>query len=227
MKIYSKFIDYYDHVTGYYSNDSTWIRKIKMYNIKKNKFNTPYSNEIEKIFQNMWYNLPSLKSNNNNNLIIIGFCGKIYLAISKYDNSGFLIGYYINKISKDLFRNFINHDYFEWKQRYENNLNLINIFIEINSPIFIIKNEFLGYTLSKRCYSGYNLIINPCLRDFKLQCSFDPFTAHQEIEMFLNNQLVINQDSNIDMTDDLIRDSKGFDKYSFKQHGPKKRKRKK
>ena len=68
--------------------------------------------------------------------------------------------------------------------------------------------------------------INPRFADYKLQSVFDPWTAYQEIDMYLNNQLAVNMEPTLERSQELIRDSKGFDDWSFKQKGPKARKRK-
>jgi len=222
MKIYSKFTDYYDHATGYYSNDVVWKRCIKMDNIKDGIFNTEYSNETNRTLVNIWNDSPNI---NSDELFIVGFCGKIYIAISKYTNNE-LIGSYIKPLKKENFKYWDYHKYTDWMQKYSYQ-DFSNIFIDIKSPIFIIKNSYIGYSLSKRNYFGYNLIINPCLRDFKLQSAFNPVQAYQEIEMFLSNQMVMVDDPDIKRSDELIRDSKGFNNWSFKQQGPKKRKRRK
>jgi hypothetical protein len=43
MKIYSKFSDYYDHATGYYSDDVTWRRYTKLHRFKGDSLDTNYS----------------------------------------------------------------------------------------------------------------------------------------------------------------------------------------
>ena len=222
MKIYSKFTDYYDHATGYYPSDIVWKRYTKMDNIKDGIFNSDYSNKTNIVLNNISKIPGSVKAGD---LFVIGFCGKVYIVVSEYNNNN-LIGSYIKPLKKEDFNFWGYYIYTEWMQKYSGQ-DLSDIFIDIKSPIFIIKNKCSGYSLSKRNNYGYSLIINPCLRDFGLQSVFNPVQAYQEIEMFLSNQMVMVDDPDIKRSNELIRDSKGFDNWSFKQHGPKKRKRKK
>jgi hypothetical protein len=100
-------------------------------------------------------------------------------------------------------------------------LDLDSVFVELNSPIFIIRRGNFCPNRGKQSHVNYsdygNLIINPCLRDFGLQSSFEPFHANQEIEMYLGNQLTQRDSCDIKRTDELIRDSKGFHGMSFRK----------
>ena len=262
MKIYSKFKDYYDHITGFYSNDIIWERTTRQELFKKSKkdsYLTKYSNKVENLLSNAWNDCPKLvkfvdygtykqKQNTNDFVFLIGLCGKLYPAFIFYEyikskllyyNTGLTLkGAYIDlekfltlrKEAKkaDLYNN-ISYDaitknsYINWMGQYHQHPDLMQVFIELNTPIFIIKplNCSLG-----AYYDNINLLVSPCMDAFKLQASFDPYTVYQEIEMFLSNQLVITANADIKRTDELIRDSKGMDKWSFRQKGPKVRKRK-
>ena len=72
-----------------------------------------------------------------------------------------------------------------------------------------------------------NFVVNPCMADYKLQNVFHPYEAHQAVDMFLGNELVMCTLKDFNMSDELMRDSKGMDKWSFRQKGPKKRKQRK
>lgn len=186
--------------------------------------------------------------------IIIGFCGKLYCGIVFYNkckhtqsvlfnvHSTYIdFNSYVDDFNKSgktetlIFdkKNFwissmpFNEEGIKlWTKKYQNQKNLNDLFIELNSPIFIVKPEFRTSKLSDKS-KGYNFIVNPCLDDYKIQKIFDPYTAYQEIDMYLNNVLTNVENPNIVRTDELIRDSKGMDENSFKQIGPKKRKQKK
>lgn len=186
--------------------------------------------------------------------IVIGFCGKLYLGmvhhrktkssyypndhyatyidfdtyVSEYEKSGNDGKLVIDKEDSWFVHNMFNKKSVnDWNNKYHSFKGLENIFIELNTPIFILKPENSSVGLDNVASVGSHLIINPCLKEYKLQSIFDPYTAHQEVDMFLNNVLLNIENNDIKRTDDLIRDSKGMDKFSFKQCGPKERKRKK
>lgn len=46
----------------------------------------------------------------------------------------------------------------------------------------------------------------------------DPFTAFQEISMFLGGVLKRTEVDTVDIGDEAMRDEKGFDEWSFKRH---------
>jgi hypothetical protein len=125
-----------------------------------------------------------------------------------------LIGSYIDPLSSAEFKYYNYQRYLDWMYKYSNQ-EFLDIFIDIKSPIFIIKNKFM-MTSPKRETYGYELIINPCLGDFKLQSAFNPVHAYQEIEMYLSNKMLLKDDCDIYRADDAIRDSKGFTEWSFR-----------
>ena len=93
------------------------------------------------------------------------------------------------------------------------------------------------YTPTSDKYA-YNVIVNPQLtcvdmaelvpnsypeEDIRFVTKLDPFTAMQELEMFIGNVLTNNTSPTMPVgTDDQIRDSKGFDKWSFRKMKEKK-----
>lgn len=71
--------------------------------------------------------------------------------------------------------------------------------------------------------SRWVLIKNPILADFGMQKLFDPYTAMQEIEMFLG-RLSINETPQMPVgSDKVIAESKGFDEWSFRKMPTKKK----
>jgi hypothetical protein len=165
--------------------------------------------------------------------LIFGFCGKLYLLFicncnnknytfndviafkNKYDTCESNDGRYIvMDDTRSLFYTlpFNIESIEQWKNTYHIFEKIDDIFVALNCPVFCI------FPRSKK------LIINPILKDFGMQSVFDPYTTYQEIDMYLNNVLTNRHAPDIIRTDDLIRDSKGMDKWSFRQIGPKKRK---
>lgn len=65
------------------------------------------------------------------------------------------------------------------------------------------------------------LIVNPILKDFGFASMVDPYTAFQELSMYVGGVLTSQMNPDIDRSDDLIRHQKGFDKWSFRKPGKK------
>lgn len=211
MRIISKFKDYYDCGLSYGMDEHTkYIRETKI---------IEYFGGL-----NQWgNNYKELSSEFD----IIGFCGKLYPFIrfhmyknefgdynSKtdtyfgesaknnhiikcWDNSEIIP---FSKEQKWLFNRHINE-----YEELENNSKLKSIFLEKRVPVFHINRK-------------YTLTLNPCLKDlgfFKIKSSVEAF---QEIEMYLSNILLENKEVKVPVgSDNDIRDSKGFDKFSFRK----------
>jgi len=65
---------------------------------------------------------------------------------------------------------------------------------------------------------GIAVVVNPVLRMYKFEQVKDPYTAWQEISMFMGNELATQMDPNPEITDEMRAESKGFDKWSFRRH---------
>ena len=219
-------------------------------NIKELLFNAVIEKPVISTKRNFFNSISFSESSDY--CIILGFCGKLYCCmvhhrsdfghspanqlhsthisfnsyVNEYNKSGNKDKLVLNKenfwsSSTPFTENGIN----DWNKKFNNQKYLDKLFIEFNSPIFIVKPTNSSVVFNDKS-KGYNLIVNPCLADYKIQKLFDPYTAHQEVDMYLNNVLLNIENSNIIRTDELIRDSKGFNEWSFRQQGSKKKKRK-
>ena len=62
------------------------------------------------------------------------------------------------------------------------------------------------------------LVKNPTLMDYQFYKVFDPYSAYQEISMFLGNQLCNTKEAEVPVGDDIVlAESKGYDKWSFRK----------
>lgn len=116
----------------------------------------------------------------------------------------------------------------------------IEMFYELKVPYFIVPLYRYQYSKFKDNYissdtleakiknsnyshvSTYDMVeINPILKDLDFAGVVDPFTAFQEISMFLSGVLGINEPEMIEISDKHKRDAKGFDDKSFKTRSKK------
>jgi hypothetical protein len=102
-----------------------------------------------------------------------------------------------------------------WANFVENTNLSINsdAFRALKAPVFVLYIDHRS--------QHAEIVVNPQLKDFNFATQLDPYTAFQELSMYLGNDLVDQMDPNIERTDDLIRDQKGFDKWSFRKPGKK------
>ena len=103
-----------------------------------------------------------------------------------------------------------------WNDATEKIKPSVQAYREWNTPVVVCGFNFerFGYL---RDDNGHNLFVNPPLKDIGFHRIVDAFTAYQEIDMFLGNELAGQNDPLMPVGGDLIvRDSKGFDEWSFK-----------
>lgn len=110
-------------------------------------------------------------------------------------------------------------DAFQDKYKDKLNLGMASHLLFNKSPVLAIYNFVTN--------SGtYRVEINPALRAFDFAKIVDPFQCYQEIDMCLGSALAQQLDPIPERTPDLIRDAHGFDKDSFRNTKPDRRKRK-
>ena len=134
---------------------------------------------------------------------------------------------------------FISKKDFEWWQKSRSLPNFfaevaaiadkrIYFFIENECPVFVAAAKDRSYLEidehGKRAKSvswGREVSFNPPLRDFEFFKVMDAFTIWQEISMFISNSLTKKSPPPAAISDEIMRDMKGFDNHSFKK-GPSK-----
>ena len=118
----------------------------------------------------------------------------------------------------DKFRSFfLDMSDIDWVTNYQTNLMTVELHRVFNTPVFMISSNY-AYTV--------DITLNPNLLGLGLSKLLDKVKVHQDIDMFINNILVKQDDPNIAMSEEDKLASKGMDKWSFRQVGPKNRKRK-
>lgn len=233
MRIISKFHDYYDGAGGWFSETPVFVRQEQEKSIKAP---TNEAKEALSKVLNIFNKVPHFRESGTI-YGVIAFCGKAYpyyhcLGQYFYNTNamekhckGILesendISYYkgtakhiIKWLNYCPYRSYHDSMWYsalthrEW-DRFVNEISVDlspEPFRFVGSPVFLINGQD-------------NLIVNPNLRTYNFMSQIDPYTAYQEIEMYLGNELANQMDPNIKRSDDLVRDSKGFDGWSFRRH---------
>lgn len=244
MLIISKFHDYYDSAIGFGGIDKSIV-----YNrteiIDDNHTNIYTKSLIEYInsfntskYSNSHINL-SLIDNKNDityfTVHIIGFCGKLYVCfeLERFNNRSGLTNYEVIW-DRDKIKSMFKYGGFGFKNTKSNYLdeifnkidsyNDLTIFRECNTPIFQIKLKYGTWGHFNKANNEF--VINPNLSNLKFQTKFEPYSAFQEIEMFISGVLGVNPNNTIEIDDKYKIQSHGFDNWSFRNPNPPKRKNK-
>ena len=106
-------------------------------------------------------------------------------------------------------------------------------FIEHKVPVFVMVGalEVQIRTTTNEAggkfpvYASGGLILNNNLEDLEFYKIIDPFTAYQELSMYIGGVIALNEPDMVEIDDRNMRNKKGFDECSFK-HMPDLRKRK-
>lgn len=237
MKIYSKFHDYYDSAMGYGVDDHIhWNRN------------------ATKIADDVYPNVPNIGSlypfDIKAEIHIIKFCGKMYPVVEIYKTINNQIkshGYaynstdilnILNKIVKKnevekvfpktktrehwilgRYLHFSQRDIDTFFKEYTRKSIGLELFFEYKTPIIITRRE-RGYGTDKE----HGMFINCELKPYSFQKIIDPFTAYQEIEMFMGGVLGLNDPETVNIEDKYLSKQKGFNEWSFKKLPTKRKK---
>jgi len=195
-----------------------------------------------------WYRGDGHRTFPNYSLYFAGFCGKIYpyyefwwygpgsvkvvrTAFSADDIVSVLNEYDDSRKATEKFQTKTknkgwNKGWFRTSFRYKEADNYFtkwsgtdsqfDMFVRFKTPIFTLTDYNRGRSIT--------LTVNPVLKDIGFQRIVDPFTAYQEIEMFLSGILGMNDPETVDIEDKYMISQKGFDDMSFKKYPTKKRK---
>lgn len=200
MKLHTDFHDYYDYAVGY--------------GVDKNVHYNRFSDEAE-IQIRTGYDFPD-----HSGAHLLGFCGQIYpfIKMEKFESND---DCYFDKY--ELLETFFAYSYEEYSNKslewddfygdfggdgikekkffldwsYQSN----DIFLKYKTPVWVLelhRNENIG-------------IINPKLKDYDFERIKDPFTAFQDISMYLSN-ILVEQKETVIIEDKTKIEKHGFDK---------------
>ena len=234
MRIISKFHDYYDTALGYGADPNVlYLRNEEEIDIKVP--DKPW---------NRYWDWRFLRGEVEH--VIIGFCGKLYPA--------FVMTYVPDDAPSPEFTvTTIAYTPLEYETYVKTRVpkqNRVWAFERYNSPKDkkrVMDRFFAGtdyghlldvfrdkrvpafvYFLKSGKFTPHltNCVLNPCLKDLEFYRIFDSFRAFQEISMYISGVLGVGEPKTVEISNDDMRDKKGFDDKSFKQTSPgKKRKR--
>lgn len=215
MLIISKFHDYYDSAMG------MGIDKTVVYN------RTVKDDREERRYHR--YQLHSKKKSWHVNIFIVGFCGELYPCIKLTEdlihNPKSFFFYELNKletfiveeeISIDVKRRwrgivsipharmnntYARQDWFDLKTHTDKKLD--SKFEQEKCPVFM--------------WTKRGMVWNPNLKDIGFQKVIDPYTAFQEVYMYISGVLGTNENEMVTISDEDKLHKKGFFEWSFKK----------
>lgn len=245
MRIISKHQDYYDSAAAFGIDKSINLVRTQ----------TSYVQPVKLGNHNVsLYKLPTATARTLLQLKLIFFCGELYPIVKTeftdpkgrsinsgwlhslddlhewmLDNKKFLRGTRALSLVEDPHKEALHiiysahHSIMEWfnDNPYSKEMAIETAF-KNKVPYFMVEPDSLLYN-AKAEITEY-----PVLKDYNFPKLFDSYSAHQAIEMYITGVLGIGEADTVEVSDDIKRDSHGFDNKSFKTTAPgKKHKRKK
>jgi len=223
--------DYYDGVVGTMGVDKTLVYNRQIIEIEKENLPRFFKNRKSSNYRSDYFNRGSILIKDSTDYdyyssFIIGFCGKLYtgwklykISDSRY-NSELNIDYsYDLEYMKTILKSQSLDDLVE-NYDYMKNHDVVEIFRQFNTPVFVYDVDFSRSLLNKSVYrigGQTKFIINPLLKDYQFYKVFDAFQAFQEIQMFLGGVLGRGEKEIIEVADKYKIAQHGFDKWSFRK----------
>ena len=240
MKIIGKLHDYYDGLMSYGQDESILFKRVTQ---TFDNTADPVVKEVSDLLKlevferSTWlgyYRFPSTdittKKGNRHHVssVFIGFCGKLYfgLHVNSYSTFGSTehIDKYIFSVEdaeklEQIYEYTSTHDWVE-KKKIKYLSNKMEKCVEATSKVdisgFLIKHKIPYFVANTQQGSLLNVTFIPVLKDYEFQRVKDPYSAYQEISMYMGG--VIPQDA---MEGIIISDKDrifqhGFNKLSFR-----------
>lgn len=164
-------------------------------------------------------------SNATVDLFYLGFCGEIHKVYRiKYDNQGPTMHFYWYEGFKEVALKTGAASKYEfgrrwWRGSFDkfydfNTAPLLEFFHKYQVPIFLVKH----HSERQKC----ELVLNPNLKEIEFHRIKDVYTTYQEIFQFVAGTLNKPENKMVKISDKDKIAKHGFDKWSFRQKGPKK-----
>lgn len=224
MLIVSKFHDYYDTAL------STGVDKTIVYERKEWRLKIPdffrTKDTYTKRFVFSYYGKESLNFN------IIGFCGKLYPLLT-YKEDLWCGDKITNFYNFHDFENFLiekkvkisgGENYFVY-ENVEKRWNKLIEFCNKDHEKFFLDNKIVCFVTDNSDYRNPVLRINCCLKKYDFVKVKDPYTAFQDIMMYISGVLGTPNRPMIEIEDVVRLEAHGFDKKISFRKAPTKRKK--
>lgn len=239
MRVISKFHDYYDSAMGY-GHDATqcYIRKTK--ELKNDRLKDKV---LSKIGLHSGLELSFIQKGMMRNAIVmpfvVGFCGKFFRGynlcqLGSYP-SEYLPVYNITELIRSLSEYYSEDEindmldacsYYRWSKRTNGSVidaELSRVIPDSNELFFDLKCPVFVVQATARWSRDVEIVLNPDLSKYMFQRQYEPFQAFQEIDQYLSGVLGNTEADTVNISDEKMRDKKGFDNMSFKKLPTKKR----
>jgi hypothetical protein len=228
MRIISPFVDYYDGVQG------MGIDKSVVYNRQTEKLTMPIPVKIS----TSWYDrikgevkiyIPSHYyktgiSYHEEESILVFFAGKVYpilkVTIVNFPNTAefFVRSFdeYIDLITSNGFKNpFEDKKIYRTDDAKKEMENFFTFTKDVSS--WMIDNKFAVVMTTGELLRHGHIIKDPCLKNINFQRIIDPYTAYQELSMWVGG--ILPQSKEIqDIPDKYKIEQHGFNEWSFRKH---------
>jgi hypothetical protein len=252
MRIISKFQDYYDSALAF-GHDEHVVFERKESSIRidqRTPENSEYHFMIPSLgarsARRRWWGSDPITNRNGFEFAFypftVAFCGKLYRGIDiRYQKSGALdewrskcfydLASYIEQLHRygiafkdkrsrsyawDKFPKGSPLCFLEVKEYFSTSaIDHVSFFAERSYPIAVCH-----HVMSE---TGMTVAFDTVLKDYKFYKVFDPYTAFQELVMFISGVMTREGNPMAGISDTDLRDKKGFDKMSFKKAPTKKR----
>jgi hypothetical protein len=225
MRIISSYHDYYDSALAFgHDPNVTYIRET---------VEIPFNFESGERFPS--FERSNSDGFNSSNLAavptFVGFCGKVRTC--------FVVSYFLNdSISSARWKTFYDVDTLtafllkfedtEFNDRFlRKDAYYWSTFASANCTKFLTQDFtsrfsglFTQHSVPVFKIDKTGLTLNPKLREIEFQKVMDPYTAFQEIDMFISGVLGVPTRVTLDISDKMMLQKKGFDKTSFKTLSP-------
>ena len=246
MRIISSFHDYYD-ISLSFGFDPELIYKretIEYYNNEVPRELTIYPNLNEDYISritNMSMSISRLDvlsediESLNQGLVL--FCGKLIPFVEIIFQFQRKVIYDKQEFIESIRGGIKNRD---WERMLKPDFNKVNIIDRINNYFNMQKTLNINedYIIDKHlntsspiilqstnsCSQYKSLIINPKLKNIDFYKTVDPYTAYQEISMFIGNYFGKPGNEMVEIDDNTRAEMHGFDKHSFRKSPTKKKK---